>query len=291
MLVLEILLQYYEQNNSVETKRSILLDKIESVYYEQYNNKSGLGHSTFARILKELEEEMAISIKKIGKKHTTIIVHPEKIRKMVNDMKSKLGYYRQEVKMTIDDIDPNTLEPFYKQVADAMLDNYNSPWLGRIDEQSQDAHLITQRCASKVLAKLISSRFGFTLRTFDDSSFKSIDKNRLSELAIVSSKIASNHQEQPFRLLVEYSGLPDSGDWGIITKGDLWDTVVTHFEVFAERVFKFNLSKNDMHYLEDKRPSSMSNAAVRLFDIFRDGYLLPTLRAMKSKQIKLDRVS
>jgi len=122
MLVLEILLQYFEQNHRVEIKRSNLLDKIESVYYEQYKNKSGIGHSTFTRVLKELEEEMAICTKKIGKKHTTILIDPERVRKMVNDMKSKLGFYRQGVKVTIDDIDTNTLEPFYKQVADAILE-------------------------------------------------------------------------------------------------------------------------------------------------------------------------
>jgi hypothetical protein len=124
-----------------------------------------------------------------------------------------------------------------------------------------------------------------------DSRFESIDKNLLAELAVVTSKIASYHQEQPFQLLVEYSGMPHSSDWGIITEGDLWDIIVTHFEVFAERVFKFNLSNNDLHYLLSKRTSNMSDDAGRLFDIFHDSYLLPMLRAMKSKEIKLDSVS
>ena len=131
-------------------------------------------------------------------------------------------------------------------------------------------------------------KFSFTIFSLNDSNFISIEKNYLYEVAVTTSKIASTNLQEPFKLLIDYSGVPESNDWGVIITGDLWDTIVTHFEFFAERVFKFNLSNNDLHCLRSKRPDSMSSAAVRLFDIFRDDYLLPTLRAMKSKQIKLD---
>jgi hypothetical protein len=287
LLVLEVLLEENAKSGNNEFRRFRLLELCESAYNQKYGGKSELGHSTFNRCLQDLQEDMAIRIKKIGKKQTMIIINPERIRKMVNEMKSKLGFYRQEARLTIEDIESEALEPFFKQLSDAMLKNYSNPWLNNINEQSQDANLIAQSCASKISAKLISSRFGFTLST-NDSSFKSIDKNHLYELGMVASKIASIHLYAPFRLLIDYSGIPESDDWGVITTGDLWSILVLDFTVFAKRVFKFDLSANDLKSLTDKRPRSMSKPAVRLFDIFRDDYLLPTLRAMKSKHIIID---
>jgi plasmid maintenance system killer protein len=287
LLVLEVLLEEYVKSGNIELRRFRLLELCKSAYNQTYGDKSELGHSTFNRCVRDLQEEMAIRIKKIGKKHTTIIINPERIRKMVNEMNSKLGFYRQEARLTIEDIESETLEPFFKQLSDAMLKNYSNPWLSNINEKSRDANLIAQKCASKIFAKLISSRFGFTLST-NDNSFKSIDKNHLYELGMVASKIASIRLNEPFQLLIDYSGLPESDDWGIITTGDLWSILILDFKVFAKRVFKFDLSMDDLNSLIDKRSSSMSKPAVRLFDIFRDGYLLPTLRAMKSRQIKFD---
>jgi hypothetical protein len=287
LLILEVLIKEYEKTGNIEFRRFRLFELSESAYAEKYGDKTELGHSTFNRCVRDLHEDMAIRIKKIGKKHTMIIINPERARKMVNEMKSKLGFYRLEAKLTMEDIESENLEGFFKQVLDAMLKNYSNPWLGNVNVRSQDAHLIAQKCASEMFAKLISSRFGFTLTT-NDSSFKSIDKNQLYELGIVVSEIASMHLNEPFQLLIDYSGIPESDDWGVITTDELWSVLVLGFKVFARRVFRFELSKADMKSLIDKRPSSMSKESVKLFDIFRDGYLLPTLGAMKSKHIRFD---
>jgi hypothetical protein len=288
LLVLRAILKIYENSGSLKIRRGNLLEVCKTAYANKYHGVTDLGHSTFSRCLHDLEEELAIRTKKVGTKNTTLIINLDKVKKMLNEMNSKLGFYSKEEKLTIEDIESKTLEPFLKQLADAMLENYSNPWLSTIDEQSQDAHLITQRCASKIFAKLFSSRFGFTLSTLNDSNFKTIEKNYLYELGIVTSKIASSHLQEPFQLLIDYSGIPDSNDWGIITEGELWSMVVIHFELFTERVFQFNLSIKDLKSLQNKHPDKMTKAAIRLFDIFRDNYLLPTLRAMSSKNIKFD---
>lgn len=290
LLVLEVLLDEYEKTGNIELRRFYLLDLCETAYTQKYGGQSELGHSTFKRCLNDLHEDMAIRVEKIGVKKTSIIMNPERIRKLVNEMKSKLGLYRLKTKLSIEDIEPETLEEFFKQMSEAILKNYSNSWLDNIGKQSHYANVIAQKCASEIFAKLISSRFGFTLSVNNDG-FTSIDKSHLLELGIVTSEIASNHLYETFQLLIDYSGIPESNDWGAITTEDLWGVIIIGFKVFAKRVFKFDLSKHDMKSLVDKRPSSMSKGAIRLFDIFRDGYLLPTLRAMKSKHIRPDNLT
>jgi len=289
LLVLEALLKEYENSRILEIRRGRLLSLCQDKYDEKYHGISELGHSSFRRCLIELEDEMAIKIAKKGKKYTMIIVNIQKIKKMINDIKAQQGLYRQDVKFTQEEMESKEWEHFFQQLTSAMIDNYNRPWIHHIDEQSQDAHLIAQRCASRIAAILISSRFGFSGSLTKDSSFKSIEKNHLYELVIITSKIASKNLEEPFQLLIDYSGLPRSvEDWGIMSKGDLLRQITVHFELFAERVFKFEFTSDDLYNLRKGYLDKLSKEGGRLFDIFYNNYLLPTLETIGSKNIKFD---
>ncbi len=286
LLLLEVLFEKSSNSVNPEMRRAELLGLCQISYDEKYGQISGLGHNTFQRCLNDLEEDMAITIVKSKKPRYTIIKFDiERIKKLINDIKSQQGLYRLDVEVPSQEIEPKAWEQYLGEVASDMIDKNSSHWIYNVNEQSQNAHVITQKCASKIQAILVSSRFGFTL--FRDGDFETISSDDLCQLALITSKIASKDLRQPFKLLIDFSGAPQEGKgWGPIWDDILSREIIIHFEVFAESVFKFKFTEADLNNLCTGHLDNLSQPAARCFDIFYDNYLLPYLKIIGSEAIK-----
>ena len=117
---------------------------------------------------------------------------------------------------------------------------------------------------------------------------QSIENPDLAEILIVSSKFASKHLEEPFKLLIEYSGVPISTEWGKIWNAEMWQVMSIHFQEFAQRLFNFKLNQSDLVNLERGSLDSLSAETRRLFEIFHKNYVLPTIRAINPKSIEFE---
>ena len=284
LLILELLLEYYEKTHAIEIKRSELLDISDTRALKYNKERSSIGHSTFKRVLTEMEQEMVLRVKKIGKRQKVIAFNIDRVKKMINDIKYKQGFYRPGVKIKAEQLDSTALKELFQQIATSIQGNYHNPWISRLDEKAQYAHLTAERCASKIAAILMTSRFSFTLA--EGSSLQSIDNAYLAQALALASKIASKDLGTPFSLLIEYSGLPQSNDWGKLWNKDVWQAITPHFEIFAQKAFKFELNPGDLTNLELGLFDDLSPKARKLFNVFLEDYLLPSITSIGSKNIK-----
>lgn len=285
LLLLEVLLTEYENFGILEIRRGRLLSLCQKSYDKKYGGYCELGTSTFQRCLADIEDEMAIVIvKSKNPRSTKIKLEIQRIKKLVNDIKSQQGLYRldekiQSQEIASQEIEPKAWEQYLQQVANASINNFNSPWINDTNEHSKYAHKVAQQCASILTAKLVSSRFGFTLTRQGNSEL--IDEYDLCQLAIVTSKIASKDLKQPFKLLIDFSGAPQSGqDWGLMWNKELRLEILAHFKIFAEHLFKFRFTKDDLYNLQEGYIDNLSMSARYCFDIFYKNYLLPTLKTI-----------
>ena len=287
ILILQVILDFYEKTSLLEIRRSHLFDASDTAVLERNDDGCGLGHSTFNRILREFEDEMIIILKRPTKAYTIIAFNLDRVKKKLNDIRYSQGFYRQDVRVRANELEPSSLQNIFQKIGISISENYHRPWITHIDEKSQYAYLISERCASELAAILIASRFSFTF-SVNDSHVQSIENPDLAEILIVSSKFASKHLEEPFKLLIEYSGVPISTEWGKVWITDMWQVMSIHFQEFARRVFNFKLNQSDLINLERGSLDSLSAETRRLFDIFYKNYVLPTIRAMNSKTIKFE---
>ena len=65
--------------------------------------------------------------------------------------------------------------------------------------------------------------------------------------------------KQPFRLLIDFSGAPQTGrDWGPMWNNVLWNKNIIHFQLFAEEVLKFKFNNTDLDNLRRGRLDNLS---------------------------------
>jgi len=142
---------------------------------------------------------------------------------------------------------------------------------------SPHPELITTKAARILFCTLFSTFFEIYL-TNSKGKFEINDTSVLRAFVKLTMTLASKNPDEPFRLILEYSG-PKYIDKSIEMMGSEIYKKISHLiGLFAEEVLQHTFRNKDRNYLAAGHPELLGKSSEKAVHIFMDNYVVPKIK-------------
>ena len=237
LLVLQVLLKYYIETQSLYIRRADLLQLVDDeVAKTTENAQTEMGRETFARIISYLEFNGALIAKK-DKAHklTEFQLIIPKIKNLIsqNNFYSIFPGIRHQLEE--DEIEVPILQDVIKETVRTNLDQ--NKWNNFLyPEEICDSNIIAiaKNAVVDIMTAMAPKLYSFYGSSLKGNAFEITDKIALKHMIEATRLISLSDTTKSFKIVLEYSGLVYSRMWrariarstlstyGIFLQGNIW---------------------------------------------------------------------
>jgi hypothetical protein len=275
MLILEVLVQEYEKNGVKEIRRAALKELCDDMLNEKTEGRMEAYGGSFQRGLKVLEEKMALNCVKKGPKLTLIIPDIPRIKSLLLGKKLDQSLNEDsDIRLTEQEIPATIWEKLLEQDVEITLEKglkeinrKSNPSLDFNDELIQRSYLPLKETAKKINSYIIPNLFDFII-SHKDENF-ALNEDIATDIGQIASKIMSKNITAPFKVLIEYKGIPGNATTlGLLFGTHTFNIATTYFVQWAQDVFHYKVSNEDIIKLQEGHIDLLTKTAKEYFDIF-----------------------
>jgi hypothetical protein len=277
LLILHTLKEYFQKTGNSRLRRATLKSLADDKLISKSNyTREQFGGRTFNSVLTRLESEDAI-IPTRDKDHrfTEYFLNIPKIQYLIEQREYQMALG----KITPSPIAEEKLFPEVPNVLRGLLAKKleHNIILGGIKpgESVFNAQHITKNAVIDAAAAIAPNFYNFRIHSPNVERYNVNDKGITMKLLEIVSELASHSPETQFRLVLEYSGLPEHS---IIWNKQVLKSVLPFMEFFCREILHYNFSKMDTKHIDAGQIELLSPIGKKYFDIFWKNHFLPLLR-------------
>jgi hypothetical protein len=228
---------------------------------------------SFERCLKSLEELGALKCIKKGEKLTVIVSDLKRINslllnKKLNDSLDSVHATKLQNKIE-DEVWEEIIEEeanlAFDGKAEEIVQNFDNLFPIKDKTKQLQSHLFLKQAATRIASHVSSRLLEFYIQHEDDNFVAGRDITK--DLGIVARKIAKNNLQAPFKVIIEYKGIPESGiNLGHIVGPALSKIIGENFRSWATNVLHHKFNKEDKRKLKDGRFDILSPIAKGFYE-------------------------
>jgi hypothetical protein len=277
LLILQVLYRYYEKNRITEIRYGILKElRDDRLNYETNGEQEAYGGS-FERHLKYLIDKDLVKRVSKGKKLTMIISNIKKIEHAIEESKLNESLDRIDKKIIDssfeDDAWQETIEKVFGSAMDgAIKDRYNITPEVLNTEMIHRSYSLMKESIVKPLSNIMSRSFDFNFLPSDKNM--NFDRELMLSVVYPAVKIAYRNQKAPFKITIEYHGIPKSDIEAQLKFEPAFLRIRTEYFVkWAHDVLTYDIEEDDKKKLNEGQYYLLSKSTKEIYDIFNESFL------------------
>jgi hypothetical protein len=245
LIILQVLLDIYEKDSITEIRRSVLKERCEDQLNKKTNGAQVDYGGSFERYLKELKEEKTLNIIQKSKKNTMIVPNITRIKHLLTSQRLSGLLDESTPHFTEEEIQQSTWEEIIEKEVGMALDNEVKEAYGIFDnDMIKKRHSVMKEVTIRIASSLASMLYEFCV-AHEQVGFE-LDEATITELGILSRRIASRDPTAKFKLVIEYSGVPkDKNKLGSFLAPSMYKIMAECFVKWARSAFNYEVNEND----------------------------------------------
>jgi hypothetical protein len=265
LIILHALHELYEKNNETEIRRARLKELCEDRLNQVTGGSQDSYGGSFERYLKELEQVGAETIRhQKSKKFTLITSNIGHIEALLTGAKLNESLGKADKKIIDQNVEDSMFEELIENTYSLAIDKLANPK----NNPTPGSHVILKEMISKVMANTLSRCFEFNISYNDQTDFL-LDYNFITAIADPVVRMAQRNTKAPFKIMLEYKGMPRSPDEVRIRfEPVLLKMKVEYFIRWVKAAFNYDIQEDDKRKLKEGQYDLLNNPANEYYNIF-----------------------
>ena len=229
------------------------------------------------RYLKELKEEKALEIIHKSKKNTIIVPNITRINHLLTSQRLSGLLDESTPHFTEEEIQQSMWEEIIEKEVGTAVDNIVKELVQRSNTLSKGfsentmikkSHPLMREVTKKIASSLASTLYDFYIIHKKDDRFE-LDEHTIIDLGIVARRITSTDPTSPFRLVVEYKGVPeDKSKLELFLGPSLYKIMAEYFVKWAHTVFSYEVTEDEKRMISETHIDQLMPETKQYYDIF-----------------------